>query len=93
MHQAVATSAGFGPLIAIPGMLGFMWAGWGAGALPPLSLGYVSVIGAALAIPTGLIGAPIGARIAHRFSKRQLEFAFGTFMALVAVRFIASLAL
>lgn len=91
VHQAVATSSGFGPLIAIPGMLGFMWAGWGLSNLPPVSLGYVSVIGALLAIPTGLLAAPIGARIAHRFTKRQLELAFGTFMAFVAIRFIIAL--
>lgn len=93
VHQAVGTSSGFGPLIAIPGMLGFMWAGWGAPELPPLSIGYVSLIGAALSIPTGLVGAPMGARIAHRFTKRQLELAFGTFMALVAMRFTLSLVL
>ncbi|MFM9938361.1 MAG: sulfite exporter TauE/SafE family protein [Hyphomicrobiaceae bacterium] len=93
VHQAVATSSGFGPLIAIPGMLGFMWAGWGVATVPPGSIGYVSVIGAALAIPTGLLAAPIGARIAHRFTKRQLELAFGTFMTFVAARFIASLVL
>jgi len=91
VHQAVATSSGFGPLIAVPGMLGFIWAGWGVPGLPPLSLGYVSVIGALLTIPTGLLGAPIGARIAHRFTKRQLELAFGTFMTFVAVRFILAL--
>lgn len=93
VHQAVATSSGFGPLIAIPGMLGFMWAGWGAAGLPPLSLGYVSLIGAALTIPTGWIGAPIGVRIAHGFTKRQLELAFAAFMSFVALRFIASLTL
>lgn len=91
VHQAVATSSGFGPLIAIPGMLGFIWAGWGIATLPPASLGYVSVVGAALAIPTGLMAAPIGARIAHRFTKRQLELAFGAFMSFVAIRFIIAL--
>ena len=29
IQRAVATSSGFGPLIAIPGALGFIWAGWG----------------------------------------------------------------
>ena len=59
--------------------------------MPPMSLGYVSVVGALLAIPTGLLGAPIGAHIAHRFPKRQLEIAFGTFMTFVATRFILAL--
>lgn len=93
LHQAVATSSGFGPLIAIPGLLGFMWAGWGHPALPPGTIGYVSLAGAALAIPTGILAAPIGARISHGLSKRGLELAFGIFMSLVVVRFLASLLL
>jgi uncharacterized protein len=93
IHQAVATASGFGPLIAVPGMLGFIWAGWGAAHLPPGSVGYVSVVGALLAIPTGLLGAPIGARLSHGLSKRALELAFAIFMMLVVVRFLASLTL
>jgi uncharacterized membrane protein YfcA len=93
IHQAVATSSGFGPLIAIPGMLGFMWAGWGVTELPPGALGYVSLVGAALAIPTGLLGAPLGARLSHGLSKRTLEMAFAIFMACVVLRFLASLTL
>ena len=93
LHQAVATSSGFGPLIAIPGMLGFMWAGWGQPQLPPGTIGYVSLAGAMLAIPTGLLAGPIGARISHRLSKRRLELAFAIFMTLVVIRFLASLLL
>jgi uncharacterized membrane protein YfcA len=93
LHQAVATSSGFGPLIAIPGVLGFMWAGLGATGLPPGSIGYVSLLGALLAIPTGLVAAPLGARVSHRLSKRGLELAFASFMSLVVLRFLASLML
>ena len=28
IQRAVATASGFGPLISIPGALGFVWAGW-----------------------------------------------------------------
>ena len=93
LHQAVATSSGFGPLIAIPGMLGFMWAGFGEPRLPPGAIGYVSLAGALLAIPTGLLAAPIGARVSHGLSKRGLELAFASFMSLVVVRFLVSLLL
>lgn len=89
--QAVATSSGFGPLIAIPGMLGFAWSGWGVDGLPPLSVGYVSVIGAAAIIPTGIIAAPWGVRLAHGIPKRKLELAFAVFLALVVTRFVFSL--
>ncbi len=93
LKQAVATSSGFGPLIAVPGVLGFIWAGWGADALPPGSVGYVSLLGAALSIPTGLIAAPIGARLSHGLSKRRLELSFAVFMTVVVCRFLASLLL
>lgn len=89
--QAVATSSGFGPLIAIPGMLGFAWSGWGVGGLPPLSVGYVSLIGAVAIIPTGIIAAPWGVRLAHGIPKRKLELAFAVFLALVVTRFAFSL--
>lgn len=92
IHQAVATSSGLGVLISIPGALGFIYAGWPRmDVLPPLSLGYVSLIGFVLFIPTSIWTAPIGARLAHTLSKRRLEVAFGLFLLLVAARFIWSL--
>ncbi|SIQ00509.1 MULTISPECIES: sulfite exporter TauE/SafE family protein [unclassified Bosea (in: a-proteobacteria)] len=92
IHQAVATSSGLGVLISIPGALGFIYAGWPKmDILPPLSLGYVSLIGMILFIPTSVWTAPIGARMAHRLSKRRLEVAFGLFLLVVAGRFIWSL--
>lgn len=92
IHQAVATSSGLGILISIPGALGYIYAGWPKMALlPPLSLGYVSLIGFLLFIPTSIWTAPIGARLAHRLSKRRLEVAFGIFLLLVCARFFWSL--
>ncbi|GAU80673.1 sulfite exporter TauE/SafE family protein [Bosea sp. BIWAKO-01] len=92
IHQAVATSSGLGVLISIPGALGYIYAGWPKmDVLPPLSLGYVSFIGFLLFIPTSIWTAPIGARLAHRLSKRKLEVVFGVFLLFVASRFIWSL--
>lgn len=91
IHQAVATSSGFGPLIAIPGALGFMWAGWHAAGLPAGSIGYVSLVSAAIIVPVSVLAAPLGVRLAHGISRRKLELAFATFLACVAVRFILTL--
>ena len=92
IHQAVATSSGLGVIISIPGALGFIYAGWPKmDVLPPLSLGYVSLIGFILFIPTSVWTAPIGARLAHRLSKRKLEVVFGLFLLVVAARFFWSL--
>jgi uncharacterized membrane protein YfcA len=91
MQRAIATSSAFGPIIAIPGTLGFIWAGWHAAGLPPGSLGYVSLLGALLIVPTSVLAAPLGVRLAHGISRRTLELAFATFLALVAGRFLVGL--
>lgn len=91
IHQAVATSSGFGPLIAIPGTIGFIWAGWGVAGTPPGSLGYVSVLSALIIVPVSVLAAPLGVRLAHGISRRKLELAFATFLAVIAVRFFATL--
>jgi uncharacterized membrane protein YfcA len=60
--------------------------------LPPMSLGFVSLIGFALMAPISSASAPYGARLAHALSTRSLEVAFGCFLLLVCVRFVVSLA-
>lgn len=91
IHQAVGTSSGFGPMIAIPGTLGFIWAGWGVAGVPPGSLGYVSLLSAAIIVPVSVLAAPLGVRMAHGISRRTLELCFATFLALVALRFFWTL--
>jgi uncharacterized protein len=92
MHNAVATSAGLGVPITIAGTIGYMLAGLPKQALmPPLSLGFVSLIGFAVMAPVASFTAPYGARLAHALSKRHLEIAFGCFLLLVCVRFAVSL--
>ena len=88
---SVATSSGFGPMIAVPGLLGYVWAGWGAVGAPPLSAGYVSLLGAALIIPAGVFAAPWGVRAAHGISKRKLELAFAAFLGVIALRLLVSM--
>ena len=93
MHNAVATSAGLGVPITVAGTIGYVLAGLPQQALtPPLSLGFVSLIGFALMAPVSSFTAPYGARLAHALSKRRLEIAFGCFLLIVCARFLASLA-
>jgi uncharacterized membrane protein YfcA len=91
IHQAVATSSGVGVMIAIPGTLGYIWAGWGDPLLPIFSTGFINWIAVALVIPIALIVTPYGVRIAHALRKRQLEVGFGLFCLFVAGRFAVSL--
>jgi len=92
MQRAVATSAGVGVPITIAGTFGYMLAGWSHMAqLPPLSIGFVSVIGFVLMAPVSSYMASYGVRLAHWLPRRKLEIAFGCFLILVALRFISSL--
>lgn len=96
IHNAVATSSGLGVLISIPGAIGYILAGWPKAAeYPavaamqfPFALGYVSLIGFLLFIPTSMWTAPLGARLAHALPKRKLELSFGIFLLLVSARFL-----
>jgi uncharacterized protein len=99
IHQAVATSSALAVLISIPGALGYIYAGWPAAArFPevaalqwPFALGYVSLIGAVLVMPTSLLTAGLGVKVAHAMSKRTLEAAFGCYLFIVGSRFVISL--
>jgi len=92
IHNAVATAAGLGVPITIAGAIGYIVAGWPHQALlPPLSLGFVSLIGLALMAPLSSLTAPYGARLAHQLSRRTLEITFAIFLLLVSLRFVVSL--
>jgi uncharacterized membrane protein YfcA len=92
MHQAVGTSAGVGVPITIAGAIGYMLAGWPHMAqLPPLSIGFVSLVGFLLMAPVSSYTTSYGVRLAHWLPRRKLEIAFGIFLILVALRFIASM--
>jgi len=99
IHQGVATSSAIAVLVSIPGALGYIYAGWPAAAhYPdvlalqwPFALGYVSLIGAVLVMPTSLLTAPLGVRVAHALSKKTLERAYGGYLLIVGTRFAISL--
>lgn len=90
--NSIATSSGVGVLISIPATIGYIYAGWPQmDAVPPFSLGYISLIGVALLLPLTVLTAPLGVKIAHALPKRTLEISFGIFLVIVAARFIAAL--
>ena len=92
IHAAVGTAAGLGVPLTIAGTIGYVLAGLPHQALtPPLSLGFVSLIGVALMAPVSSFVAIFGVKVAHALPRRKLEIAFGIFLLLVSIRFIASL--
>lgn len=78
IHRAVATAAGFGVAIGVPGMIGFIANGWGTDIVP-FSLGYVNLPGFALLAGCAFFVAPIGAKLAHDLPAKNLKrlFAIG----------------
>lgn len=92
MQRAVATSSGIGVPITIAGTVGYMLAGLPHMAqLPPLSIGFVSLLGFVLMAPVSSFTASYGVRLAHWLPKRKLEIGFGIFLMFASLRFILSL--
>jgi uncharacterized membrane protein YfcA len=92
MQRAVATSAGIGVPITVVGAIGYAFAGWShIHDLPPLSFGFVSVIGFVLMAPVSSYMTGYGVRLAHWLPRRKLEIGFGLFLMLVSLRFLATL--
>ena len=86
IHRAVGTAALFGLFVALPGMLGFVVAGWGDPRIPTGSLGFVSLLGFACIAPVTVLTAPLGARIAHALPEKRLTMLFGGFLIIASLR-------
>jgi uncharacterized membrane protein YfcA len=91
IHRAVATAAGFGLIIAVPGTIGFMLSGWQSTGLPPFSAGYVNLLAFAIIVPTTLMSVPFGVRLAHWLKAGPLRVAFAIFLGLTAARMFIDL--
>lgn len=91
IRQAVGTSAAVGLIIAVPGTAGFMLSGQGVEGLPPLSIGYVNLVGFAILVPVTWLAAPWGAKLAHWIRPRLLRLCFAAFLFVVSIRLFASL--
>ena len=86
IHQAVATAAGFGVLIAAPSVLLFLF--MPVSDAPPLTLGSVNLLAFGLVIAMTLITAPWGAALAHRTDAKRLKRYFAFFLMLVALNML-----
>jgi uncharacterized membrane protein YfcA len=90
IRRAVGTSSACGLIISLPGAIGFAVTGFGRPDLPPLSLGYVSLLGILMIVPSTLLMSPVGARLAHTIPPRALRFAFALFLFVTAVRMLVN---
>lgn len=88
IHRAVATAAGWGAAIGIPGAIAAIFVGWGREGLPPFSFGFVNLPAFAVISLFTVLMAPVGTQLAHRLNADVLRRLFGVLLGLIAVRMI-----
>lgn len=88
IHRAVATAAGFGVLIAVPSVLGFLLLPIEAAHRPPLTIGAVNLVAFVVVIAMTLITAPIGVKLAHSMDPKPLKRIFAVFLTIVALNML-----
>ena len=86
IHRAVATAAGFGVVIAVPSVAGFLLTR--AVAPPPYTVGSVNLPAFAVIIAMTLVTAPWGVKLAHAMDPKPLKRVFAVFLALVALNML-----
>jgi uncharacterized membrane protein YfcA len=86
IHRAVATASGYGVIIALPAVIGFLFAD--IAVAPPLTVGAVNFGAFGVVVAMTLITAPWGAALAHRLDPKPLKRVFGVFLILVALNML-----
>ncbi|MEY4780192.1 MAG: hypothetical protein RLZZ607_1505, partial [Pseudomonadota bacterium] len=86
IHRAVATASGFGVLISVPSLIGFLFLN--VPDAPPFSVGAVSLPAFAVIIPMTLLTTPYGVRLAHAMDPKPLKRAFAIFIMVVGANML-----
>jgi len=88
IHRAVATAAGFGVIIAVPSVAGFLMVQIDPAVRPPYTLGAVNFPAFAVIILMTMITAPYGVKLAHAMDPKPLKRVFAVFLTLVALNML-----
>ncbi|MBO9452033.1 sulfite exporter TauE/SafE family protein [Tropicibacter sp. R16_0] len=88
IHRAVATAAGFGVIIAVPSVLGFLFLEIDPSQRPPLTVGAVNLVAFGIVICMTLITTPWGVKLAHAMDPKPLKRVFAVFLTLVALNML-----
>ena len=80
IHQAIATAAALGTIVATPAAIGFCIMGLGAENLPMGSFGYINVLGFAAIVSTSTQTAPLGAKLSHSLDPVMMKRIFGGYL-------------
>jgi len=88
IHRAVATSAGFGVIIAAPSVIGFLLTGTPTEGRPPFMVGQVNIAAFVTVISMTLLTAPIGVKLAHSMNPKPLKRVFAFFIMVMALNML-----
>ncbi|SEQ66551.1 sulfite exporter TauE/SafE family protein [Thalassovita taeanensis] len=88
IHRAVATAAGFGVIIAVPAVVGFLFLPIDAATRPPFTIGAVNLVAFFITIAMTLMTAPLGVKLAHSMDPKPLKRIFAVFLTLVALNML-----
>ncbi len=88
IHRAVATAAGFGLLIAVPSVIGFLLVSGDGANRPPFTVGQVNLVAFGLVVAMTLITTPLGVRLAHALDPKLLKRVFAFFIILMALNML-----
>ena len=88
IHRAVATAAGFGVIIAVPSVIGFLFLPIAPNYRPPFTIGAVNLIAFGVVVAMTMITAPWGVKLAHAMDPKPLKRVFAVFLTLVALNML-----
>ncbi|NBR90282.1 MAG: sulfite exporter TauE/SafE family protein, partial [Rhodobacteraceae bacterium] len=86
IHRAVATASGFGVLIAVPSVLGFLTLD--IEGAPPYTVGAVNLVAFGVIVAMTLITTPYGVKLAHAMDPKPLKRVFAVFLTIVAINML-----
>ncbi|MGR3322386.1 MAG: sulfite exporter TauE/SafE family protein [Pseudooceanicola sp.] len=88
IHRAVATASGFGVVIAVPSVAGFLLYAPEGDVIPPFTLGAVNLPAFVVVIAMTLLTTPLGVKLAHATDPKPLKRIFAAFLMLVALNML-----
>ena len=86
IHRAVGTASGFGILIAVPSVLGFLLVQ--VADAPPWTVGAINLPAFLIVITSTVLTTPWGVALAHKMNPKPLKRAFAFFLTLVALNML-----
>jgi len=88
IHRAVATAAGFGLVIAVPSVIGFLLLPGAAENRPPFTVGQVNLVAFVVVVAMTLVTTPWGVKLAHAMDPKPLKRVFAVFIMVMALNML-----